>query len=229
MLRWGYWVPFVSAPPLSPVLVPLPSYSPSSIKRKALQGEIEALIDKGVVELAPLSPGYYSCLFVVQKASGFWGPVSSSDLFLNGIESVSPSRCQEVRLDDLSRPQGCIFSGSHSSRQSQVSSVCCGRQGLSVLSSVFRSLHDPSSVHLGHGSSVDHITQPGRQDAALSRRLARSHLFSSGGVAGKGQSSSVVLSTGYCGKSRKVVSGAISDSDVFRNGLGQLLFWAFPT
>ena len=44
VLRQGYWVPFVSDPPLSAVPIPLPSYSPLSIKGKAPQGEIEALI-----------------------------------------------------------------------------------------------------------------------------------------------------------------------------------------
>ena len=68
VLRCGYRVPFVSDPSLSVVPIPLPSYSLSSIKGKALQGEIEALIAKGTVELAPSSPGFYSRLFVVQKA-----------------------------------------------------------------------------------------------------------------------------------------------------------------
>ena len=47
VLKWGYRVPFVSSPPLSPFPIPLPSYSPTSIKGKALQGEIEALKVKG--------------------------------------------------------------------------------------------------------------------------------------------------------------------------------------
>ena len=34
-----------------------------------------SLISKGAVELAPPSPGYYSCLFVVWKATGSWRPV----------------------------------------------------------------------------------------------------------------------------------------------------------
>ena len=74
VLSWGYRVPFVSVPPLSPVPIPLPSYSPMSIKEKALQGEIESLISKRAVEPAPLSPRFYSRLFVVQKASGAWRP-----------------------------------------------------------------------------------------------------------------------------------------------------------
>ena len=59
----------------SPVPILMPSYSPSSIKRKALQEEVLLLLVKGVIELAPPSPSYYSRLFVVWKTSGSWKPV----------------------------------------------------------------------------------------------------------------------------------------------------------
>ena len=42
----------------------------------ALEAEIQELILKGAVESAPLpSPGYYSLMFVVPKASGGWRPI----------------------------------------------------------------------------------------------------------------------------------------------------------
>ena len=47
--------PFSSPLPHSPVLLPIPSYSPSSIKGKALHGEVLSSISKGAVELAPPS------------------------------------------------------------------------------------------------------------------------------------------------------------------------------
>ena len=72
----GYCLPFLSAPPLSNVPVPMPSYSPSSIKGAALEEVTLGLIAKGAVELVPLpSPGFYSRLFVVWKTSGSWRPV----------------------------------------------------------------------------------------------------------------------------------------------------------
>ena len=75
VLRQGYQIPFLNHPPLSPVPICLPSYSPSSIKGKALASEVEALILKGAVELAPSDPGYYSRVFVTLKASGAWRPI----------------------------------------------------------------------------------------------------------------------------------------------------------
>ena len=75
LLRRSYSIPLVLPPPLSRVPVPSDSYSPSSTKGVALQGEISALIEKGAVELAPPSPGFYSRVFVVVKVPGSWRPI----------------------------------------------------------------------------------------------------------------------------------------------------------
>ena len=74
LLKKGYRIPS-SSPPLSWVPVPIPSYSPTSIKGKALPREVLSLVEKGAVELTPPSLGYYSRLFVVWKATGSWRSV----------------------------------------------------------------------------------------------------------------------------------------------------------
>ena len=51
---------------------PIDSYSPQSIKGRALEEEIRALRRKGAVEPASSSPCFYSLMFVVTKASGGW-------------------------------------------------------------------------------------------------------------------------------------------------------------
>ena len=68
----GYRIPFSSPPPLSPAPIPMPSYSPSSIKGKALHEEVLSLLAKEAIKLAPPSLGYYSRLFVVWKIFGSW-------------------------------------------------------------------------------------------------------------------------------------------------------------
>ena len=75
VLRDWYRIPFLSSPPLSPVPAHLLSYYPSSIRGKALAAEIAALSLKGAIEPAPPTPGYYSRIFVVMKASGSWRPI----------------------------------------------------------------------------------------------------------------------------------------------------------
>ena len=74
-LRVGYRIPFDRRPPLSERPLSLPAYSPQSIKGVALTQELQTLLRKGAVEPAPQFPGFYSRLFLVQKASGSWSPI----------------------------------------------------------------------------------------------------------------------------------------------------------
>ena len=71
----GVLYPVLIPSSFSMVPLPIPSYSLSSIKGKALRGKVLSLFNKGVIELAPPSPGYYSRLFVVWKTTGSWRPV----------------------------------------------------------------------------------------------------------------------------------------------------------
>ena len=76
VLQKGYSIPFRRAPTLSREPIPFSAYGPKSIRGKALVQEVESLLQKGAIELAPLpSLGYNSRLFVVMKASGSWRPV----------------------------------------------------------------------------------------------------------------------------------------------------------
>ena len=75
VLKVGYQLPFVSRPPLSPRPIPLPSYSPTSIRGLALSASVSNLRMKGAIEPASSEPGFYSRLFVTQKVTGGWHPV----------------------------------------------------------------------------------------------------------------------------------------------------------
>ena len=106
MLRVGYCLPFLSTPPLSNAPLPMPSYSPTSIKGAALEEVTLALVANGAVELAPLpSPGFYSRLFVVWKTSGFWRPVIDLS-HLNCFVDVSPFQMETIQSVLLSVRQG---------------------------------------------------------------------------------------------------------------------------
>ena len=70
----GYHLPFLSVPPLSSESIPMPSYSPTFVKGKALEEVTHSLVEKGGMELAPLPSGFYSRLFVVcGKPQGLGG------------------------------------------------------------------------------------------------------------------------------------------------------------
>ena len=87
-LRVGYRIPFDRLPPLSERPLSLPAYSPHSIRGVALNQELQNLLRKGAVEPAPQSPGFYSRLFLVKKASGSWRPIIDLST-LNGFITSS--------------------------------------------------------------------------------------------------------------------------------------------
>ena len=77
VLRDGYRVPFLdSPPPLSRTPVSFPMYRAGSLRAQALRQEVEAMLAKGALEIVrDPGPGFYSRLFLVEKASGGWRPV----------------------------------------------------------------------------------------------------------------------------------------------------------
>ena len=68
----GYRVPFTdSPPPLSRTLVSFPTYRAGFPRAQALRQEVKGMLAKGALEIAQdLGPGFYSLLFLVEKASG---------------------------------------------------------------------------------------------------------------------------------------------------------------
>ena len=53
----------------------LAAYPQDSVKGIALEEEVRSMLEKGAIEPSPLSPGFYSRLFLVPKSSGGWRPV----------------------------------------------------------------------------------------------------------------------------------------------------------
>ena len=68
----GYRLPFLQDPtPLTPVHRAFPSYRSDPVKARALAAEVELMMEKGALEEAPChTPGLYSHLFLVEKATG---------------------------------------------------------------------------------------------------------------------------------------------------------------
>ena len=75
ILRKGFLLKFETKPNLS--YVPIPFSLPRDVdKLKALSLEVQQMLSKNAIELAPPNtPGFYSRLFLVPKNSGGWRPV----------------------------------------------------------------------------------------------------------------------------------------------------------
>ena len=78
VLRDGYRLPLRrdTAPPLTRTPISFATYCPGSSKSLALAQEVSKMLDKGALEIVD-DPGlgFYSRLFLVEKATGGWRPV----------------------------------------------------------------------------------------------------------------------------------------------------------
>ena len=98
---------------------------PNSPKALALRQEVEDMISKGALErVADPDPGFYSHLFLVEKASGGWRPVIDLSL-LNEFVRQTPFRMETAssvlllgkrgRLPSIHRPEGRLLPGARTS------------------------------------------------------------------------------------------------------------------
>ena len=107
VLRDGYRVPFKdSPPPLARTPVSFPTYRAGSPRAQALRQEVEAMHAKGALEIArDPGPGFYSRLFLVEKATGGWRPVIDLS-HLNDFVQLTPFKMEAVASVLLSVREG---------------------------------------------------------------------------------------------------------------------------
>ena len=143
----GCWRLLVLLPPLSSVPIPLPSYSPGSVRGLSLAAAVDDLLAKGAVEPVPPDPGFSSRLFVTPEllAIGiqllvFPGSMFTSMCPISVWNFAVRSPVLALRgLDDFIRPMGRLSSGASASGLPQVSSLLF--QSLSSSFSLFRTGH----------------------------------------------------------------------------------------
>ena len=180
-LRVGYRIPFDRRPPLSERPLSLPAYSPQSIKGVALTQELQTLLRKRAVEPAPQSPGFYSRLFLVQKASWSWRPIIDLSN-LNDYITSSHFHMETPRsvLSSI-RPGDWMISLDLQDAYLQVpvhhDSLRGSREVVPVQGPLFRSYNRAPSLHEDYGPSVCHPPQVRGQDASLPGRLAHPGLY----------------------------------------------------
>ena len=107
VLRDGYRVPFKdSPPPLARTPVSFPTYRAGSPRAQTLRQEVEAMLAKGALEIArDPGPGFYSRLFLVEKATGGWRPVIDLS-HLNDFVQPTPFKMETVASVLLSVREG---------------------------------------------------------------------------------------------------------------------------
>ena len=226
-LRVGYRIPFDRPPPLSECPISLPAYSPHSIRVVALNQELQNLLRKGAVEPAPQSPGFYSRLFLVKKASGSWRPIIDLST-LNHYVTSSRFHMETPRsvLNSI-RPGDWMISldlqdaylqvpVQHDSRR--FLRFFGGREALPIQGPLLRSHDRASSLHEDYDTSVRHHPQAWGQDASLPGRLAHPGLFRNRLSSVEGQAPGSLYRTWHPGQPHEVVSSSLSVHSLFGHG-----------
>ena len=178
------------------------------------------LLQKGTVEPAPQSPGFYSRLFLVQKASGSWRPIIDLST-LNGYVTSShfhmetpQSVLRSIRPGDWMVSLDLQVPVHHDSRR-YLRFVVKGRTyQFRVL---FRSDDRAPSLHEDYGSRFRHPSQVWGQDASLLGRLAHPGLFGASLFTVEGQAPDSMYRTWHPGQPHEIVSSSHSITSVSRH------------
>ena len=111
-----------------------------------------------------------------------------------------------------------ILADSHPSWESQVPPVLLPEPRLSVQSTMFRSLHGPTSFHTGDGSGFCLFTPEISQNRSIPGRLAGHGRLPRGVDSGKGRGFRYLQKPRNCHQHRKVGSGTTTDDVVSWHG-----------
>ena len=182
VLREGYQIPFRDLlSPLARSPVSFPTYRPDSPRALALRQEVESMIMKGALEIVPdLDPGFYSRLFLVEKASGGWRPVidlsppqqmRTTNPIQDGDHRLSTPLGQKWRLPSLRGPERRVLPDPHPPLIQEVALFLHGRDGPSVQGTLLRTVNRPAGLHESFRNSVSLGPLPRSSTSPISGQL----------------------------------------------------------
>ena len=230
ILRDGYRVPFLdSLPPFSRTPVSFPTYRAGSPRAQALRQEVKRMLAKGALEIARgPGPGFYSHLFLVEKASGGWRPVIDlshlkefvqlTRFKMETVASVLLSAREwdflaSLDLKDVYR----VLSDPNPSIFEEAIEVHVRGDGLPVPSPVFRTVDCSPGLHQGFRGRVSVGTLSRYQTSPLSGQLVGSLLFGAGSQAGRPVAPLALSHLWDCDEREEVGSHAFAECEVSRH------------
>ena len=221
----GYRLRFTSPPLLRQTLWELRSLQdPQEIL--GMREQITLMLQKNAItEVPPDSPGFYSNVFLVRKASGGWHPVidlKNLNAHIHAPTSfpyVHYKLCRKRRLRIQDRSAGCVLSCTDSSKQQEIPQFRLRKQGVPVSSTTFWSKYSSSSFYL-FGAHGDSIPAPsGGFGDTISGRLASSPPGPSNFIMSSGSATRHARPGRLHSESKEIRAGPYSGSLVPRNSL----------
>ena len=228
VLRDGYRVPFKdSPPPLARTPVSFPTYRAGSPRAQALRQEVEAMLAKGALEIArDPGPGFYSRLFLVEKATGWsleacdrslaFERLSPVDAVQDGNSRFGAVVCQSGGFSSFLGSEGCVLSDPDPWIIEEAVEVHVGGDSLPVQSPVLRSVDCSPGLYQSLRGGVGLGSRSRYPTAPLPGRLVGPLLL---GEEGQGVDQGAPLALSHprdCDKREEVGSRALAVCEVSR-------------
>lgn len=132
------------------------------------------------------------------------------------------------RLDDISRPEGCLLPNTNPPRESPISSVCLEGATIPVSRSMFWPVHCSTSVYEDDGADFSGFTSEGSPSPTLPRRLACASCNKTGIHTINTNASRLVYQPRSGHQLGKICSHTYTDQDLFGDGDSLSSFEGFP-
>ena len=233
----GYRLRFTSPPFLRQT--PWEIRSPQGLEEiLGMREQITLMLQKNAItEVPPNSPGFYSNVFLVRKASGGWRPVIDLKNLNAHIHAphfrMSTTSSTELRskrrLRVQNRSTGCILSRTYPSQQQKVPQVRLREQGVPVSGATLRSEHSPSDFY-SIGAHGDRLSSPsGDLGDTISRRLFDSPSRPPSSTPTSGRANKYTGPSRLYPKQKEIQAGPDSGSPVSWNPFTPGLRGSFPS
>ena len=184
------------------------------------------MLAKRALEIAQdPGPGFYSRLFLVEKASGGWRPmidlsperVRPADSVQDGNSRFCTVICQRGEFSSFLGSERRVLSDPDPSIFEEAIGVHVGGDGLPVPSPVFRAVDCSPGLHQGLRGRVSVGTLSQDQTSPLYGRLVGSLLLGTGSQAGRPVAPLALSHPRDCDKREEVGSRALADCEVSRH------------
>ena len=132
------------------------TYPKGSLKWASLNQPVQELWNKGAIEPAPLTPGFYSHFFPVTKTTGEWRPIIDlSSLNVNvhclslhyGDASVNPQGPTTGPVVNIPRPERCLLSHRDQPSRQTLPTLLSQRHRMAVHSTAIRVVNQSESIY----------------------------------------------------------------------------------
>ena len=158
------------------------TYPKGSLKWSSLNQSVQELRNKGAIEPAPLSPGFYSRLFLVRKATGEWRPIidlSSLNVFVHcpSFTMETPRSILRALLYstgpvvNLPRSERCLLSHRDPPSRQTLPTLLSQRHLLAVHSTAIRVVNQSESIYQNTQTCASLCPPPSGKAAHVFRRL----------------------------------------------------------